>query len=275
MLLGKPNTLKEYESLDIKNATIIKGVDISTLLVSLAEQQCLLWVDGYPVYADDIRADYINKELYAPIFKQDIINAEDKLITYNNRVERVILHSYKSGFESRFILVQPDVQSNTVQILNLANQKLMRELHPEERKAKDLFERYIAYSYGYHNSEIDFFKFEEIKASNISKYQREFLKRNNLKFYGAYAELDYRDVRRWSLTDLRKQYNENDLKLGSCYGYRRLNFELELYMRILSKEYWEEWTLGTINDLLSDKRDYLKYKENGIYLIFKKEWLRR
>lgn len=272
MLLGKPNISTSFEQLNIEDSPYEQG--LCEMLIQAARRQSIIWVDKCPVYADDIRADYINKELYAPVFKQDIADTGKCKVTYNNRLEKIILHSFSNGFSDMTIYIQPSIDSMTAEKIELSRMNMLGEVEPSRLQAKDIFYRYAAYSYGYHVSEVDIFKFTEVKASDITDHHRKFLKESGLKFYGDYINLEYRDVRRWELREISRQLPKDSLMIGEAFGYRRLNFELELYARSYAGVYWDNWTLGTMSDLLNDKRNYLKYKENGIYLIFKRNWLK-
>lgn len=271
MILGRPNIRFTYNDLEIIEENTFE--DLESALLIYAKQGALLWIKGNPVYADDIRADYINKVLYAPVFMCDTAYENGKVIKYNNRIEKQIIHSYRDGYRVGSLTVQRDIGVQKASIIELGNLPLRKEASNLEKQASDLFHRYIAYSYMYHKSEDDLFKFIRVQASKMSKYQREYIKSHKLSFYGQYEDMEYRDVRRWKLIELKGKIPDEMLLLGESFGYRRLNFELELYSRLYSKDYWDDWTLGTMNDLLNNKRDYLKYKYNNIYLIFKKSWL--
>lgn len=278
MILGRPITIIPYSELKIEYTNEFNNKSLYKVLLSLAKDQVLVWVNGNPAYTDDIRADYINKELYIPVFLNDIARTKDRqgkdrLVTYNNRVEKVVLHSYNSGFHEVEILVQKDINSNKVWKLDIHKLKIERELSNKELLAKDLFERYVAYSYKYIDNEIDIFKFNEVKSSKMSNFNRKYIKNNGLSFYGEYIDMNYRDVRHWKLEELKGKIDDEVLLLTEYYGYRRLRFELELYLRILNKVYWEEWTLGSIQELLNNQREFIKYKQNRIYIIFKRRWV--
>lgn len=273
MILGKPNIKFEYKDLKIEKYNT-DHKDLESILLKHAKNETVLWIKGNPVYTDDIRADYINRVLYAPVFKCDTITSDDgKLVNYNNRIEKEIIHSFDGGYQLDSLLVQTELTSPVVKSIELSGLSLREHARGEELEARDLFERYVAYSYMYHISEEDIFKFIRVQASKMTQYQREYIKSHGLDFYGEYVDTNYRDVRQWKLMELKGKIPDDTLLLGESFGFRRLNFELELYSRLYSKEYWENWTLGTMSDLLNNKRDYLKYKYNSIYLIFKKRWL--
>lgn len=239
---------------------------------TLIKSKALVFIDNQVVYMDEIRPDYKNKKMYFPIFKNDeIVDGETKL-EYNNRVELVEIHSYKDGFLRDKLWLIPNLSVPKAYSINLKNLQLNRELKDEDFKAKDLFYRYIKYSYG-NKEELDILDYIEVKKKYYSRKKLKLLKELGLDFYGEYEEMDYRDVRNWKLVELEGRFIDEELGLGEAFNCRRLQFELELYTRIYKGLLWEKWTLGNIDNLINNKFDYIKYKEKGIYLIFKERWL--
>lgn len=267
MLLAKPNINKEFKDLKIISLAD-NDLPFQTLIEEFAINGAVIWIDELPAYLDELRADYINKEIYIPVYKEDKVER----VTYNCRLEKYILHTYKNGYNADYIIIQPNVISEVAFKINLKDRKLCRELTEYDKKAVSLFDRYIAYSYGYTKYEQDVFKYKAVKKSNLTSYERKVLKDLGLEYYGEYLDTEYRDVRQWKFEVLVKRFNSGRLQLEKPFEVRRLNFELELYTRIYSNQLWKEWTLGNFDELLNDKRQFLKYKEKDIYLIFKKKW---
>ena len=239
-------------------------------ITSLASTNAIVWFKskeaeiGYTrVFISELRPDYLNKEIYLPIHRYDL--DRETGFTYNHRLEKRVIHSSKGGWEESSLLVQgnPFLSSDVVKYE--LSESIMQS---EYRNARDLFNLYIPFSYGYHKIESDYAIYDEVKASKISKKHRQFLRDTGLSFYGDYLNMEYNRFRGWNLIELNKRLPYDKLHIEERYNERRIKFELEVYLGLINGTYWNGWTTGNFEELLSDKRDFIKYKENGIYLIF-------
>lgn len=246
-------------------------------ITSLASTNAIAWFKckeaeiGYTgVFISELRPDYLNKEIYFPIHRYNV--DKETGFTYNHRLEKRVIHSSKDGWKESSLLVQsnPFISSEVVKY-ELSKSKMQSEY----KDAQDLFDLYIPFSYGYHKIESDYAIYDEVKASKISKRHRQFLRDTGLSFYGDYLNMEYNRFRGWNLIELNKRLPYDKLHIEERYNERRIKFELEVYLGLLGNVYWDGWTKGNFNELLSDKRSFVKYKERGIYLIFSKFLIKR
>lgn len=269
------NILKISADLNIEDIEIVdeclEGYDsLYSLILDNAKSDSLILIDNKIAYVDSIRADYLNHQLYVPMFNCDIITEGNYSVTYNNRMEKVVIHDFKSGYTIENMYIIPSIISKQAYKVQLNTLKL--SVSNPNTSARDLFMRYIASSYWY-TSEDTTFKYNIVQKKNISAKQRELLVKNGLHFYGEKVDMTYRDVRNWKLEVLSSKFSEAELLTNEHFNIRRLQFELELYTRLYDKIYWDGWSFGSLEMLLNNKYDYIKYKENGVYLIFKSRWL--
>lgn len=269
MVLGEVNKKYEYSELEIEDKE--GEVGIYSLLVG--NYRGLVWVGGECAYIDSICIDYNRgKEIYILVYRYDSIKTVDGEVRYNNRLEKVVIHSWDNGFEVGEIVIQPDISINKAYRYRVCDIVFKGDGGEE---ARDIFMRYIGYSYGYHPSEVEVNKYKRVQASKMYKYQRRVIKERGLQFYGKYIDEEYRGVRLWGLRELVGRFSGEDLLIGEAYGYRRLRFELELYIRLYKKDYWVNWSSGDIEGLEGGRYEYIKYKERGIYLIMKRDWIKK
>ncbi|MEM4385781.1 MAG: hypothetical protein QXD03_04465 [Candidatus Anstonellales archaeon] len=244
------------------------------LIIEGVKRKWLVYLDGYVAYIQDIKANYRDGELYIPLYRYDIFEEDGVKVRYNNRVDKIDIHTFKDGYKMEELVVIPNLSGDWYRV-KLNNLKLSRDISDSDREARDLFYRYVAYSYR-HLSEldIDVFDYNVILRKRISRKESDILSRNKLKFRGEIYNKSYRDVRRWDIEDIRLSLGEEYLRLDKPYKLRKMEFELELYTRLYDRVYWEKWTHGNWSEFISDSRiDYIKYKEKDIYLIFKKKWI--
>lgn len=274
MILGSLNINYTKNDIDFKNAEHKTYKSFYEFICeSLQIDNAIVWIRDnlriYPVYLDELRVDYVNKEIYFPIYRYDSIDD----VTYNHRIEKLIIHSFENDkmLGSLELFIQPNNLQNKVYKVDILDNTLGQNQCTE---ARELWQRYLQYCYGYGPYDIDIFKYNQIKKSDITNKQRKYLNEHSLEFYGQFEDMDYRDVRNYKLTELQRRFSDDDLGIELQYGRRRILFELELYIGIYNKVYWKNWSLGTIEDLLIDKREYVKYKENNVSLIFKGKWLK-
>ena len=274
MILGKVNVPYNISDITIKGKYNITENSLYDFLLNLAKNKSLVLHNGKLAYAEDIRPNYRDGELYIPKFTCKEMTEDGVTVTYDNKIEKVLIHTFKDGYVNDKFYVIPNLIIPEAYEVDIKYLNLSRNLSDSDKMAKDLFYRYIAQSYGYNENDIDIFDYIKVQKQFIKDSQRKLLKKYNLDFYGEYLDMDYRDVRNWKLIELQKHFTDEELKINVPYGIKRLEFELELYTRLYNEVYWEGWTFGTLDRLLNDKIDYLKYKEKGIYLIFKKRWLK-
>lgn len=274
MILARPKLEYTYADLDVSTSIIQNTADLYSTLLALAEQSAIVWLNKHPVYADELRPDYNNHQLYFPIYRYDEVSIDGLDIRVNNRLEKFILHSFDSGWLVDEIIIQPLPSMPKAYKLKLSKQKFERETKDSDLDARSLFSLYLASSYTYTVFDEDYSRYTPVTRRSLTKYQKKLIADSGLHFYGDYINLDYRDVRNWPLHQLSKNYSMEELQLDKPYSVRRIGFELELYTRLYTGILWTGWTDGNTKELLSNNREYLKYKENGVYLIFKRKWLR-
>lgn len=252
---------EQYNDYDSLYEFIMEGAEGGELLI----------IDDKIAYISDIRADYLNHELYVPMFNCDVIQGDNCSVTYNNRMEKEIIHSFDKGYTEKDVYILPSILARKAYKVDI--RKLKLSASNPNRSARDLFNRYIGSSY-WKEEEDDCFRHTIVQKKQITKKQRQLLVDNGLHFYGETSSMDYRDVRNWKLEVLSSQLGDAELSLGEQWYIRKLKFEAELYTRLFDRIYWDGWTFGTFDMLIGNKYDYIKYKENGVYLIFKYRWLR-
>lgn len=274
MILGCLNLrFKQFEELDITEE--LEYASLYDIFTDTKNSEAILWVmtNGiyYPVYLNEVRPDYVNKVIYLPIYKYDLLECDGCSYSYNHRIEKCIIHSFKDGLIlENDLVIQQSLLSSKAYKIKLSNLILGE---PQCKSADELWQRYLRYCYGYGPYDCDNFKYTVASKSLASRYHKKCLNEHNLEFYGEFLDTDYRDVREYKLIDLQKRFTDEELGLEMPYEIRRLQFEFELYTGLYTKTYWSGWTIGDINQLSYDNRDYVKYKKKGIYLIFKKRWL--
>lgn len=271
MLLAKVNYPYDISNIVIKDKE--ETGSLYDVIMKYAKDKSLILYNNNLAYIDEIRADYVNHELYIPVFTYDIINEGGVDYQYNSRLSKLVIHTYKDGYVTDEIIVIPFIGSNEAYRIKLNNLELCRKLNDEDKSAENLFKRYIRVSYGYCDIDNDTFDYIPVQKKDLKTKHRKVLKEHNLDFYGEFLDMDYRDVRNWKLEKLTEIYTEEELGTSIEYNIKRLEFELELYTRIYNQEYWDNWTKGTIDSILCGTREFIKYKQRGIYLIFKGKWL--
>lgn len=278
MILGKINA--QYDLEDIEYIGEIGDGDgrdsLYDIILSNAKGKGIMLVGGCMGYTHDILVNYRDGEISLPVFKNETVEENGVSVSYNNRIEKLIIHDMKKGFMLDDFWLLPNVMLPRAKRVSTKGLRLSRELGGEQDgDAENLFNRYIQQSYGYTESDIDVFDYTIVKKMYLKHGQRKLLKDKGLDFYGAYVNLDYRDVRQWKLEELLEMgFTEKELSVGEAYDNKRLRFELELYTRLHDRKFWETgWSRGTMNDLLSGRRDFLKFKRERAYLIFKRRWL--
>lgn len=271
MILGKVDVNIDINDLKIEEQDIFEGKSFYNVVESLVENKSLIIIGEELVYAEDIRANYRDKELYLPVFKCETIEEDGIKVDYNNRIEKYVIHD-KNGWKIESMTVIPNRLFNKAFEIPLSNRKLSREVSKKDIQAEDLFNRYIAISYGYSENEMDIEKYVYVQRKNLNYKQKKLLKEKGLEYYGEYIDMDYRDVRRYKLFELNNQFDNDILKTEQSFRTRRIKFELELYSRAYDKVYWENWSHGKMEDLIEGKREYIKHKVGKFYLIAKRHW---
>lgn len=247
--------------------------NLSDFLVGLAKQEGLLWIrhnggESQPVWAEDIRADYKNRELYLPVMVWDTIEDPDRPgeeIGYNYRLEKHVFHSYKDGWVAPEVEIQPSELINYRYKVDLSK---LRFSMVENEGADKWLVRYAASSYGYQRGEVDTGKYKKISRTYIGTRRREVLKKLKLKFYGPWLNMNYKRVRDWTLRDLQKAgFSDEDLQIGVNYGARRLGFELELYTKLWDQRVSQEFECKSVRKRDGAYEKIFKGRKNGIYLV--------
>lgn len=257
--------------------------NVHDTLMSLAQEGRVMIKSGEDVaYLADIRADYVNKRISVPIVRKKIHNEDPesfrKGVYYEFREEDFEIYSVENGFiEDLYILpngLSVFLDGMRFYKLELTGLRMYRELRESDREAKDLFDRYVPYAAGEYSTEYRKFRYERIGRSGLFQNEREYLKRHGLNFYGEYKEFkEYRDVRMYNMEELVENFSMEELKMEQDYNLTRMEFELELLTRILGKQYWKNWTRGEFENIINGKFEYVKYKDRGVSLIFKRRWV--
>ena len=273
MLLAKLNIPYKVEQVEFRGGYKVKHDSLYELVTEQSKYRSILLIEDKVAYIDEIRPDYVNGELYIPMFTCKVDKIDGIEVEYDNKIEKVLLHSYKTGYTNKDVYIIPVMAIPEAYKLDLKQYKLSRKLTSGDEQARNLFIRYVAYSYQYTEDDNDMFDYTKVQKQFITKKQRDTLKENNLEFYGDYLDMDYRDVRNWKLIDLQGRFADDELSIGSQFNCRRLAFELELYTRVYDKKYWDKWTRGKVANLIDGTHSYIKYKESGIYMIFKGRWV--
>jgi len=233
-------------------------------------------------FVADIRADYVNKRLSVPMVRKKLHNEEPELfrkgVYYEVWEEDYEIYRLENGFREDLEILPMGLSVFLDGIhyykLELAGLKMARDLEEEDYEARELFGRYLAYSVGEVNEIYRKFRYERMSLGGLFPNEREYLKRHQLKYYGETKDfVDYRDVRMYKVEELLERFSPEELKLGQDYNITKLEFELELFTRLLDKQYWNGWTRGEFENVLSGKFEYVKYKDRGVSLIFKKRWI--
>ena len=257
ILLAKVNTAHRVEDIALVGKYQHEYDNIYDIIIHLAKMKALVILENELAYIHELRPNYRDG---------------DNLNEYNNRLENIEIYTRADGYKHPKIWIIPNIMVREAYELDLESLKFSRGLSGGDREAQDLFYRYIAQSYGYHE-ETDVFEYIPVKKKYEKRGKLNILRDLGLEYYGKYIDMDYRDVRNWKLVELRNVFDDSQLKIGEPYDIRRLQFELELFTRVIDKKYWYNWTLGNIDNLLESRFDYIKYKENGVYIIFKARWL--
>lgn len=272
MVLAEPNIIYKYSELNKVDASdkIKSLASFDELMNYLISIEAIIWFNGWAVYADDLRADYKNGELYFPVYMYDTVDD----IQYNHRLEKIVIHSFENGYNIEGIVVQEHIGKPEICTVSIKDKEFMRELTEKDLDAKDIFMRYIASSYGYHINEVSAFKYNKVALSNLKSKQREKLKDSGLDFYGTYLDMEYRDVRNWKLEELIEKFSSDELKMELPFSIRRLQFELELYIRIYKDIGWNNWSCTVLDRHKDRSNAFWKYKLNSIYFICKQNWFK-
>lgn len=291
-MLGRVRVGFDYDKL-IKNKDNFNEIDnkfndFYGLIEYLINNKYFIACDGEIMYADEMRFDYSNKEVYLPYNKSEYMNIKSKdngyfdrcggtkkyrghRIGFNNIIEKYnIIKGNKYTVDYIYLIRQigDTVIGEKVRIDSLP----LRDNTITNKEAKDIFMRYIAYCYGIRN-EKDTDKFYSVKKSVLTMTEKRILKELKLEYYGYYSNLDYSDVRMYELDSLLSCFTGDELKLDMEFNARRFEFECELYTRCMTRDLWVGWTRGSSEMILNNSQYFNKYKYNEFSLIFKSRWL--
>lgn len=271
----------------ISTEDIIKiGNNLYEVVERLLMNNALVECGGELMYVDEICFDYKNKQIYVPYIKCKYAEIPDKYfnrydtqgltkkyngyrIAYKNeRAKYVIYENGKYLIDRLYVVVniKGKMYKKGVDISNLPL------CSREDKDASDLFNRYVQYCYGIVD-ETDYDIFYPYKKSKLSKIEQSIIKELGLEYYGEYLAEEYRDVRMYEYSKVESLMGYDRIGSEQDFNIRRFKFEAELMTRIQEKVYWKHWTKGSIEKILSGVDYFCKHKENGISLIFKREWL--
>lgn len=292
-MLGRVKTTAPYKEIITHKESIAQKYphtfwDFYDCIMHLALNQFYIICDSELMYADRICFDYTQGEIYVPYIaceyspipaqyrniKQSALllqKYEDYLIAHHIHIEKYTLFKECKYQKPKLYVLDPTCKS--VYYIDLKTLPL-RDTLDISREAKDLFRRYLSFCYGAYNEQTTD-RYYPLKKSHLSNLELRILRDLNLQYYDSYNNnnLDYNDVRLYKLEDLLPYFTEEELQLTIPYHIRRIAFEGELFCRCAEGLYWENWTKGDMQKLLSHQYYFLKYKQNNVALIFKDKWL--
>lgn len=291
-MLGRVKVDFEYVSL-IANKDKFKCLDINfsdfyELVEYLIDNKYFIVCEDTIMYAEEMRFDYLNKEVYIPYIKSDYTDIDESYhssfdrcgatnkynghkIGYNNRIDKYKILDKKEYVIDDLYLINQGSEKVILEKVSLGGLPL-RHTDNTNRDAKDLFMRYIRYSYGILD-EKDTDKFYSTKKSNITNTEKRILKELNLEYYGEYKDIEYADVRGYKIESLLGEFTDAELQVADNFNVRRFRFECELYTRCMARDLWVGWTKGSSEMILNNSQYFNKYKYNEFSLIFKSRWL--
>ena len=81
------------------------------------------------------------------------------------------------------------------------------------------------------------------------------------------------DSARYKLSNLMNKYDTSLLNTNKPWLYKRFLYQYAVMLNIVNKNYPKNWTKGSIEEILSGKHFFCKYKEGPVALVFKDRWL--
>lgn len=293
-MLGRVKTDFEYRR-QIKDKSEFKEVklhntDFYGLVMNLIDSNSYLVCGDEIMYPDEIRFDYVNHEIYLPVIKCDYMEICEKYyerfkkagayikyggnkIGYNNSIEKYYIYKDSQYSLDRLYFIQVEDSTINKYYIELNNVPL-RLSNMANSESRDLFMRYVRYSYGIYD-ETDTDLFYSNKKSDLTYIEKKILKEMDLNYYGEFIDLECSDVRQYKLEELLNTFDLDELCVDTKYNIRRIEFEAELMLRIETEELWFNWTKGDTNKLISGTDYFAKYKEGDISFIFKASWLKQ
>lgn len=252
----------------------------------LAKNQYLIVCEQDVMYAERVCFDYIQGEIFIPYVdclyqdipldictKQQQKQLESKYgscrIPYDVKISKYIVYANGKYQLKNLFVIPPN--STTIYVINIEDLPLY-DIENADPNAKSLFDRYLAYCYGYYQEE-DISKYHTTKKSCLPNIERKLLREYNLSYYGIYQSYEYANVRQYKLEVLLPDFTPERLQTHTPYHIRRIEFEGELFCRCQEGLFWTNWTKGDMQKLLLGQHYFLKYKEKNVALIFKKTWI--
>lgn len=133
MILGKVNIDLDISKIEHKGNFELINNNLYDTLISLAKSKSVFLINNRFAYVEDLRPDYKNGELYIPLFNQDSIEVGGRIVYYNNRVEKVVVHNKKQGFLLDYVYVLPNINIPVVYKLQLRGTGLSHNMQDYQK----------------------------------------------------------------------------------------------------------------------------------------------
>ena len=239
-------------------------------------------------YVHDIRFDYVHGKVFLPVFvyKYRELNEEDKKsfkrskaykktdtfeVMYNQEVELFEIWNSTQGYAIDTLTILHTNFFGT-KFFNISIKDLPLRDDIIEESAEVLMLKYVK-SFVY-NQEVTNTLYYSSNKSYLTTAERNLLKKYDLLWYSEDEtpnKLNYRDARTYSILDVCKTFDDDELDLGVSFFYRVIDFESYLLCHLAEHVYWTDCKL---ENLRSGRWYFEKYKYRNIALIFKDYWLK-
>lgn len=259
------------------------------------EKGCLVWTptleqcgEGYQrevSYIRDMRFDYVNGRIFIPIYIYKYKEVDDSYFKRNKELrekyggnlvayeqEMIVYELWNS--KQGYLVDEVDILTETFTGCKI-RKTLITHLPVRDTCVEEdisvLFDKYIRSSYI--GEDFDVFDYKNSRYSYLSSTEKRMLKDNNLLWYSAYKDIEYSELRGYQYYELDKRFSRDRLDVFEPYRKRRADFESYILDHLYRGIYWTGAFKGSFNKLKTGKQFFVKYKEQGVSVFIKSNWV--
>ena len=240
-------------------------------------------------YVHDMRFDYVHGKIFVPIFVYKYLDIDSYMyprfkkskayektdtmeVMYEQTLQVFEIWSSKRGYIINDLTI---IDKNILGVyrfydIHIGSLPIRHSIIEEDIRV--LFLKYIKSFLGSSNDEE--LLYYSTKKMYLTKLEKKILDEYNLNWY-SYDDwsklISYRDVRTYKHSDIEGKFSEDEISCSDNFYLRVIDFESYLMGHLNSHIYWSGLNFDKFT---SGDYFYLKYKERGISLILKQNWLK-